>query len=67
MEVVEGGAGLTSIRDRVGSVGGEVEMRSSGGGTVVRFEVPAADSGDELPPDGEALSPGQDRPVEVAG
>jgi signal transduction histidine kinase len=39
--VVASGAGLTSIRDRIGSIGGDVEIRSMpGAGTVVRYVVP---------------------------
>jgi signal transduction histidine kinase len=39
--VVQPRAGLTNIRDRIGSVGGEVEITSSTGrGTVLRYLIP---------------------------
>jgi signal transduction histidine kinase len=41
-EDASGGIGLTSMRDRVGAVGGEIEIVSSAGvGTAVRGTVPA--------------------------
>ena len=41
------GTGLTGIRDRIGSVGGEVEIASGpGGGTVVRYLVPRQPDGE---------------------
>jgi signal transduction histidine kinase len=37
------GMGLTSMRDRIGAVGGELEILSSNSGTIVRGSVPTGD------------------------
>lgn len=49
-----GGIGLMSMRDRIGAVGGELEIVSSpGGGTTVRGHIPSAV--------GPSMKPGSDR------
>jgi signal transduction histidine kinase len=39
------GAGLTNMQDRLAAVGGHLNIRSTGGGTVVRGSVPLVHSG----------------------